>query len=113
MSAPPTVPVDDLAPIVERLEQGLVVALPTDTVYGLAVRLEPDAVDRVFSAKGRPTDLALPVLIGRLDQVGLLTPSFGPPATVLAARFWPGALTLVVRARRRVGALVGGTGATV
>jgi L-threonylcarbamoyladenylate synthase len=113
VSAPPIVSVDDLAPIVERLEQGLVVALPTDTVYGFAARLEPDAVDRVFAAKGRPTDLALPVLIGRLDQLALLTPAFGPPASVLAGRFWPGALTLVVRARRRVGALVGGTGATV
>ena len=113
MSPPPLVPVDDLEPIVDRLGEGLVVALPTDTVYGLAARLDAAAVDRIFAAKGRPDDLALPVLIGRLDQVAMLAPSFDGPAAALAERFWPGALTLVVRARRPVGALVGGSGATV
>jgi L-threonylcarbamoyladenylate synthase len=113
VSQPTLVPVDDLDAIVERLGDGLVVALPTDTVYGLAARLEAGAVDRVFAAKGRPSDLALPVLIGGLDQVALLAPSFDGPARALAEGFWPGALTLVVRARKAVGALVGGTGATV
>jgi len=95
------------------LVQGAVVGVPTDTVYGLAVRLEAAAVDRVFSAKGRPSNLALPVLLAGLDQLSLVVASFPPIASALAARFWPGPLTLVVRARRGVGALLGGDGRTV
>lgn len=113
MSSPPLVRLDDLDEIVERLRDGLVVAVPTDTVYGLAGKLTADAVDRIFAAKGRPAGLALPVLISGLEQVDLLTPAFPHAAETLAGGFWPGALTLVVRARRPVGALVGGTGKTV
>lgn len=104
---------DDLGPIVEALAEGLVVGLPTDTVYGLAARLDPVAIDRIFAAKGRPPDLALPVLIGAREQVGLVAASFGESAMVISERFWPGALTLVVRAKRAVGRLIGGDGRTV
>jgi L-threonylcarbamoyladenylate synthase len=110
---PPLVQPDELEEVVGLLREGLVAAIPTDTVYGLAAKLEAEAVDRIFAAKRRPAGLALPVLIGWSDQVELLTPGFGGPAARLAERFWPGALTLVVRARRPVGALVGGTGKTV
>lgn len=78
------------------LAAGEVVAVPTDTVYGLAVdpRL-PGAVERLFALKGRPEQSALPVLIAdpaELDDLAK-TP---PPAARLAARYWPGALTMVV-----------------
>jgi L-threonylcarbamoyladenylate synthase len=104
---------DDLGPIIEALAGGSVVGLPTDTVYGLAARLDAEAVDRIFAAKGRPPDLALPVLIGAREQVGLVAASFPIPAVAISERFWPGAITLVVRARRAVGRLVGGDGKTV
>jgi L-threonylcarbamoyladenylate synthase len=104
---------DELGPIVEALAGGRVVGLPTDTVYGLAARLDPEAVDRIFAAKGRPPNLALPVLIGAREQVGLVAASFGEPAVRISEHFWPGALTLVVRAKRTVGHLIGGDGRTV
>ena len=104
---------DDLAPIVDALVHGSVVGLPTDTVYGLAARLDRAPVERIFSAKGRPPALALPVLIGGRDQVALVAASFPDSALAISERFWPGPLTLVVRAKRAVGALVGGDKRTV
>ena len=116
MSAParPSVlPADDLDPVVDLLAAGAVVGLPTDTVYGLAGRLDRDAVDRVFSAKGRPPGLALPVLIGAREQVGLVASSFPASAEAISSRWWPGPLTIVVTAKRSIGRLVGGDGRTV
>ncbi len=81
----------------EALEQGLVVALPTDTVYGLAARIDrPGALAAVFAAKGRPADLALPVLIGADDQIPEVAGQWPEVADLLASSFWPGPLTLVV-----------------
>ena len=58
------------APVLEALAAGQVVAIPTDTVYGLAARLDrPDALAALFDLKGRPSGLALPVLIGRWGQL--------------------------------------------
>lgn len=82
---------------VDALRAGALVVLPTDTVYGIAAR--PDdraATARLFDAKRRPPDLELPVLvadIGAAESVAVLDER----ARVLAARWWPGALTLVVR----------------
>jgi len=110
---PSVLPADDLDPVVDLLASGAVVGLPTDTVYGLAARLDRNAVDRVFSAKGRPPGLALPVLIGAREQVGLVATSFPAPAEAISSRWWPGPLTIVVRAKRSIGGLVGGDGRTV
>jgi len=96
------------------LEAGRVVGLPTDTVYGLAARIDrPDAVATIFSLKGRSSDVALPVLIGRWRQVHLAASKWPRSASMLAARFWPGPLTVVVPARPEVGTLLGGDGQTV
>jgi L-threonylcarbamoyladenylate synthase len=113
MSSPALVAADDLEPMLEALTAGLIVALPTDTVFGLAGLVDRAAVGRIFAAKGRPADLALPVLVGRAEQVDQVASAFEQPAESLARRFWPGALTLVVPARPEVGALVGGSGTTV
>jgi L-threonylcarbamoyladenylate synthase len=78
------------------LEGGLIV-VPTDTVYGIGTR--PDdarATARLFDAKGRPRDLELPVLVPNVAgarQVAV----FDERAEVLAGRWWPGPLTLVLR----------------
>jgi L-threonylcarbamoyladenylate synthase len=77
------------------LRSGGIVVVPTDTVYGLAALPHlPDAVRAVYRAKGRPTGMHLPVLAASVEQVRTLGVAFGPAASVLAARWWPGPLTL-------------------
>jgi L-threonylcarbamoyladenylate synthase len=80
----------------EALEGGAVVVLPTDTVYGIAAR--PDivgATDRIFEVKRRSRDLNLPVLVAGSDEAARVA-VFDPRARVLAERFWPGGLTIVL-----------------
>ena len=81
------------------LASGGLVALPTDTVYGIAVALEtPGGIERLFAAKSRPPDKAIALLLADSDQageIGLLNEA----ATDLARAFWPGGLTLVVPRR--------------
>jgi len=80
------------------LKNGGVVAIPTDTLYGLAAdAFNSAAVDRIFAIKGRPDGLALPVLVSGWEQVERVAENIPSQAQTLVARFWPGALTLVVR----------------
>jgi L-threonylcarbamoyladenylate synthase len=96
------------------LEAGQVVAVPTDTVYGLAARTDrPAGMAAVFAAKDRPAGLALPVLVGRWRPVRQVAADWPKSAANLAARFWPGALTVVVPARPELGPELGGDGRTV
>ncbi len=82
------------------LADGAVVAVPTDTVYGLAADpSQPEAVARLFALKGRPDDVPLPVLVAGPEQVAMLAGELETAAAALAARFWPGPLTLVVPRR--------------
>lgn len=105
---------DVVAAVTSQLSGGSVVVLPTDTVYGLAASLScPSAVAAIFDVKGRPPGLALPVLVHGVEGLDAVVSGWPPPATALAARFWPGPLTLVVPARPGVGALLGGDGVTV
>ena len=79
----------------ETLQRGGLVVVPTDTVYGLAVRPEDsDAVQAVYRAKGRPGGMHLPVLAASLDQVRALGVEVTAAAGALAGRWWPGPLTL-------------------
>lgn len=82
----------------EALRAGLVVLLPTDTVYGLAVDpTVPGATQRLFDLKGRGRDIPIAVLVADAEQAWSLAAPPVPPATLdLATRHWPGALTLVV-----------------
>ena len=77
-----------------------VVALPTDTVYGIGASVGGLGVRKIFSAKGRPAELALPVLVSDLGMATSLTEvgdGLGfARMRCLAEAFWPGALTLVV-----------------
>lgn len=87
----------DLERAVRHLKDGGVVAMPTDTLYGLAADVfNPSALDRVFAVKRRSEDLPLPVLVDGWEQVLILAKDLPPQAEGLAGRFWPGALTLVV-----------------
>lgn len=94
----PTSPDDEsIRRAAEAVQAGQLVAFPTETVYGLgADALNPDAVRKIFKAKGRPVDNPLIVHIAGRDQLSLLTPQFPPVARALADRFWPGPLTLVL-----------------
>lgn len=81
------------------LRAGGIVAVPTDTVYGLAVALEtPDGIERLFEAKRRPTDRAIAVLLADLEQAAAIA-TLTPAGRRLAAAFWPGGLTLVLPQR--------------
>jgi L-threonylcarbamoyladenylate synthase len=89
-----------------RLQGGAVVAIPTDTVYGLAARIDrPDALADIFRIKGRPDDRPLPILVDGHDTIGrLLDPeAAASPLTArllaLAGQFWPGGLTVALLAR--------------
>jgi L-threonylcarbamoyladenylate synthase len=87
---------EDIARVAERLRAGGVVALPTETVYGLAANaLDEAAVRKIFAIKGRP--LLDPLIVHGLDVEFLeRVAEFTPAARRLAAAFWPGPLTLVV-----------------
>jgi L-threonylcarbamoyladenylate synthase len=91
-----------IATALRHLAQGEVVAIPTDTLYGLAAdALNPAAVQRVFEVKGRPADMPLPVLVSDWEQVAMVadaSPDAARLARNLADRFWPGSLTLVLTA---------------
>jgi L-threonylcarbamoyladenylate synthase len=98
------VPVDDPAALdvlIEAIQADRLVALPTETVYGLACALNDVAVDRLMAAKGRDPGKGLTLLIDALaDATPLVIDS--PIATRLASRFWPGPLTLIVPLRAGV-----------
>ena len=81
------------------LRQGAVVAIPTDTVYGIAADLAlPDAIERLFAAKSRPPEKAVALLLASAGQASTLG-VVPDAARILADRFWPGGLTLVLRTR--------------
>jgi L-threonylcarbamoyladenylate synthase len=79
------------------LRGGGLVAFPTDTVYGLgALAFEAEAVMQIYTAKDRPVEKAIPVLIADVEDLKKVVMNVTPMAARLAASFWPGALTLVL-----------------
>jgi L-threonylcarbamoyladenylate synthase len=93
--------------IIERaavcLRRGGLVAFPTETVYGLGVHaLDRGAVLKLFLAKERPANDPLIVHVSTIEAVAPLVAVLPPEALALAARFWPGPLTIVVRRSRAV-----------
>ncbi len=91
---------DVFASALQILRSGGLVAFPTDTVYGVgSLAFDDEAVRSIYVAKGRSPEKAIPILLGDaadLDKVALTLPA---SARRLAERFWPGALTLIVRKR--------------
>ena len=79
------------------LQDGGLVAFPTETVYGLgADALNADAAAKIYAAKGRPSDNPLIVHIADFEQIYDLCPAVPPQAKLLADAFWPGPLTMIV-----------------
>jgi tRNA threonylcarbamoyl adenosine modification protein (Sua5/YciO/YrdC/YwlC family) len=99
---------------IDILAEGFPVAIPTDTVYGLAVDpTRPGATDRLFEVKRRPHDVSLPLLVADLDQALSVSTAVPPTALVLMRRFWPGPLTIVLPSRPGLGLVLGDDEATV
>jgi L-threonylcarbamoyladenylate synthase len=99
---------------VKLLRQGRLVAFPTETVYGLgADAANPDAVQRIFQAKGRPADHPLIVHISSVDSLNDWALTVPDAAQQLAARFWPGPLALILNKKPEVSLVVTGGQNTV
>ena len=87
----------------ELIRQGKLVAIPTETVYGLGANgLDETAVAKIFEAKGRPQDNPLILHICGPEQIGLFCHHIPQKAYDLAEAFWPGPLTMVLPARSNV-----------
>ncbi|WP_018156602.1 L-threonylcarbamoyladenylate synthase [Demetria terragena] len=105
---------DGLAAAQETLADGRLVVIPTDTVYGLAAdAFSVAGVERIFEAKGRGRDMPPPVLVPNprtVDGLAMATPSY---VRRLIKEFWPGGLTIVVRAQQSLSWDLGDTNGTV
>ena len=88
-----------IATAAQLLRDGRLVAFPTDTVYGIGCRAgDEEALGRLFAAKRRPVEKAVPWLVASLEDVARLGFRVDARSRQLADRFWPGALTMVVAA---------------
>ena len=85
------------------IKSGGLVAIPTETVYGLGANgMDPAAVAKIFAAKGRPQDNPLILHVTGAEQIELFCQDVPPAAYALAQAFWPGPLTMVLPARETV-----------
>ncbi len=92
------------------LADGAVIALPTDTVYGLGCRLDRrDRLPRLFELKQRPQDVALPVLVASRSMAEELVGPLGSRALALMGRWWPGPVTFVVPCAQELATAIGAT----
>ncbi|MFQ6026722.1 MAG: L-threonylcarbamoyladenylate synthase [Dehalococcoidia bacterium] len=118
MNTSPNIPTpatsSELDHAVSLVRRGGVVVIPTDTLYGLAADIRNEgALQKIFSIKGRPKELAIPVLVSGKDQLAAVTGQVSEMAHLLADRFWPGPLTLVVPRATHVSPLLTGGRDTV
>lgn len=96
------------------LREGHLVAIPTETVYGLAANaLDSEAVKRIFEMKGRPAFNPLIVHIHQMDQLPILAKDIPQKAYDLAEAFWPGSLTLILPKQDIVPEIISGGKPTV
>lgn len=103
-----------VAAAVAALRRGDLAVLPTDTVYGLAAdAFSPPAVARLLAAKGRGRDMPVPVLVGAWRGIDGLADQVSGALRSLVETFWPGPLTLVVRAAPSLAWDLGETRGTV
>jgi L-threonylcarbamoyladenylate synthase len=99
MSARPA----DFQPFLDMLRRGGVVALPTESFFGLLAAAErPDAIDRLLSLKPRGADKGMPLVLSSRDDWGALASEIPTGAAALADAFWPGGLSIALRARPSV-----------
>ena len=88
---------NSLAHALDVLSGGGLVAFPTDTVYGLgAMTFDANSVSKIYMAKGRGQEKAIPILISDLEQIQRVSSEVSDYAIKLGRKFWPGPLTIVV-----------------
>ena len=105
---------DDLSYAAEVILRGGLVAVPTDTIYGLAANgLDAKAVSRIYDVKGRPEQKALILLVPGLEDARAFCRDIPESAYTLAAAFWPGALTLILHSLHTVPDIVTAGGDTI
>ena len=95
----PIVSIDDPQAIslaLAALSANELIVFPTDTLYGLAGRINESVLQKIYAAKQRPDEKAIPVLVGDLQQLDQLASTIEPKVMALMQVFWPGPLTLVV-----------------
>lgn len=100
---------EQLDQAIEFLKNGEVVALPTETVYGLAADAKNDiAIEKIFIVKGRPSDHPLIVHIESVEKVSEWAAYIPPEVAILAEHFWPGPLTMILEKKTGVSDLITG-----
>jgi L-threonylcarbamoyladenylate synthase len=104
---------DAIAEVAEALKSGEIAIVPTETVYGLASTLEPDALLKVFRAKGRPDYKPLIVGVSSAEMAKQLVEEWPDKAEQLVSRFWPGPLSIVLPKATNIPYLVTAGGKTV
>lgn len=93
----------DILTAAQLLKNGALVALPTETVYGLGANaLDEEAVKSIFAAKGRPQDNPLIVHISEFDEIYNLVEEVPESAKSLAVKYWPGPMTLILKKSKLV-----------
>lgn len=103
-------PASQIQAALEILQTGGIVAFPTDTVYGVgALAFDNAAIESIYTAKDRPGEKAIPVLIGDLSDLEKVANSIPDMALRFAARFWPGPLTCIVQKKQTLPPAVSAT----
>ena len=91
------IPANEIQAALKILQNGGIVAFPTDTVYGLgALAFNNNAIESIYKAKNRPIEKAIPILIGDLSDFEKVADDIPNMALRFASRFWPGPLTCIV-----------------
>jgi L-threonylcarbamoyladenylate synthase len=106
------IPASDIHHAIKILRNGGIVAFPTDTVYGLgALAFNNSAVESIYTAKDRPIEKAIPVLIADVEDMEKVADADRIPrmARIFASRFWPGPLTCIVPKNERLPAAISAT----
>jgi len=98
---------------VDYLKSGGIIAIPTDTVYGIGVDpFNANAVQKLYTIKGRPEEKPIPLVLGSIEDVNQVAQNIPEYFYHLTERFWPGGLTIIVEAKNLLPKLTAG-GTTV
>ncbi|MCB0118345.1 MAG: threonylcarbamoyl-AMP synthase [Anaerolineales bacterium] len=103
-------PASEIQQALDILKQGGIVAFPTDTVYGIGtLAFDNAAIESIYTAKDRPLEKAIPILIGDMSDLDKVADNIPEMALRFAARFWPGPLTCIVPKKRTLPSAVSAT----
>ena len=105
---------DEIKDSANVVSNGGIIIYPTDTLYGLGADIRnEESLIRIYDIKGRPNDMALPVLVSGWEMVRSISSEVNVSGEKLAARFWPGQLTLVIRADDNLSTILTGGRRTI